>query len=69
MDERASCINAFEYAVPDCVFGGCSVLPVDGVKDSMAGLANRVSSVAYSEAFDAGISYLNFISKLDNKCQ
>ena len=69
VDKRASCINAFEYTVPDCVFGSCSVLPVDGIKDSIASLANRVSGVVYSEAFDAGISYLNFISKLDNKCQ
>ena len=68
-DRCVSYANAFEYAVPDCIFGGCSVLPVDGVKNSIVSLANGVSGIAYSEAFDAGISYLNFISKLDNKCQ
>ena len=68
-DRCISYANAFEYAVPDCVFGGCSILPVDGVKDSTVGLANRVSGVAYGDVFNAGISYLNSISKLDNKCQ
>lgn len=68
-DRCISYANAFEYAVPDCVFGGCSVSPVDCVEDSIVGLANRVSGVAYGDAFNAGISYLNSISKLDNKCQ
>lgn len=68
-DRCISYANAFEYAFPDYVFGGCSILPVDGVKDSTVGLANRVSGVAYGDVFNAGISYLNSISKLDNKCQ
>lgn len=68
-DRCISYANVVEYTASDCIFGSCRVLPVDSVKNSTVGLVDSVSGVAYGDAFNASISYLNFISRLDNKCQ
>ena len=68
-DRYISYANVVEYTASDCIFGSCRVLPVDSVKNSTVGLVDSVSGVAYGDAFNASISYLNFISRLDNKCQ